>query len=100
MIDLTDVQESIRNMTSAEQWLEKLSTRNNHSEAEIGKMDYPHISQKIVDKLAMPNYSYLLWFDFTVLYERLHDTVTKVPAEQSSAVELIEKKFEENWKSK
>lgn len=44
MIDLTDVQESIRNMTSAEQWLEKLSTRNNHSEAEIRKMDYPHIS--------------------------------------------------------
>lgn len=48
----------------------------------------------------MPNYSYLLWFDFSVLYERLHDTVMKVPAEQSSAVELIEKKFEENWKSK
>ena len=34
-------------------------------------MKNSYISQKILDKLEKPNYSFLLWFDFDLMYQRM-----------------------------
>lgn len=38
-IDLTDIFDSIRNLTSSEQWLEQLSAKQNHGQDELSKME-------------------------------------------------------------
>ena len=55
-IDLADIHESIRNMNSQNMSLDSLKARNNHEVKELKGMAYPHLTEKIYDKLAQPNF--------------------------------------------
>ena len=45
----------------------------------------------------MPNYSYLIWFDFDLLYHRIYSTISSLPVDNVSPAAKIVRKFEENY---